>query len=498
MNKKTGPLLFWGMIALYFLFLAFQIFQSDYVMTDDTWSFWHTPDGHSNLDFWAPQGRVLTGYMQQWLFVLAGKIANLKYIRLLSWAGWIGCTILLFTVLKRVGRTKEIVLDDWTIRLTVAYTASSFFALVSISWLVCMEIFIPTLLSLAAGLLLYVQIIKGGMTIKISFWTAILFFLLGMIALFFYQTCFPFILLPFYCIYLSRKDGKFTPAMVAGLFYFFAGLAIYYCLFKYSLHWLGYDPSPRTALKFQPLDRIGFFFASPMNQAFDVAVFFNTGSVLSQAMFPVVFAAWLFFEFRYRKAPWVTKLRYILGLLFWWMLGYLPQLISQETFGPYRSMPVLGTMVFLMIADIVVSLIKEDRRRQITGFSLVTLFLVWGGLVYYAYLARPLRDEYAAVRQVVVSRYSSHIKKVVFVLADEDGFLPHYGVRHYKDEFGLPSTYKDWTPEPLVKQIVYEMTGDRQQADRLQIVMYRKTSEIPDKAVLNDPAVLFIDAHTLF
>jgi hypothetical protein len=86
----------------------------------------------------------------------------------------------------------------------------------------------------------------------------------------------------------------------------------------------------------------------------------------------------------------------------------------------------------------------------------------------------------------------------VFVRADEEGFLPNFGIHHYKDEFGMPSTYKDWTPEPLVKQIVYEMTGSREKADRLQVVLYQKADEIHDKKELADPNTLFIDAHTLF
>ena len=496
MNRNTRPFLFFGMILLYFLFLSYQILRSDYVMTDAAWSLWHTPDHHTNLDFWIPQGRLLTGYMQEWLFARAGTIANLKYIRLFSCAGWFGCTALLFGILRRLQRHRDIVLDDSVLLVTVAYFAAGFFTLVSISWTVCVEMFVPTFLSLLAGLLLFQQ--TDGASKRPSVWMMLVILLLGSVSLFFYQTCYPFILLPLYCLYLSRKDGKFTAPMLFGILFFFLVLGIYYLLFRYSLHATGYPPSPRTALKFDPLERLAFFFSPPLNQAFSVNIFFNTGDAFSQALFPVLLVAWLLFEFLYRKGRWLVKLRYVGGLLLWWVLGYLPTLISQETFGPYRSMPVLGTMVLMMIADVVLPLIKAGRPGEILKFSLIVVFLSWGGLVYYAYLARPLREEYRAVRKEVVTRYNTAIRKVVFVCADEDGFLPHYGVRHYKDEFGLPSTYKGWTPEPLVKQIVFELTGDRRQAEKLEVSVYEKASQIPDRKVLSDPAVLFIDAHTLF
>ena len=62
----------------------------------------------------------------------------------------------------------------------------------------------------------------------------------------------------------------------------------------------------------------------------------------------------------------------------------------------------------------------------------------------------------------------------------------------------MPSTYKDWTPEPLVKQIVYELTGNRQEAQSLKVSVYRSEGEIPDPSVLSHDDVLYIDAHTLF
>ena len=565
MNRIPKPLLLLiGLLAAYFTFLAFLIFRSNYVMMDTVWTVWHHPEPNTVFHHWSIQGRALGGCWLQWLFGLAGKISNVRFIRLVSWAGWVGFCALLFRVLRRVWRSGGLESGDWVIRLTVVFAAACLSVVLYIGWANCSEIFIPAILSLWAGLILFEGMygratgaaatgaaaaagVTGGAAaaaagrvtgaaaagaatnFRLPLWRAGLALVLGVLALFSYQTCYPFLLLPFYCVYLNRKDGKLTRPMLVALFFFFAGLVLYYIAFRYSLRLSGFQPSERTALGLDPLNRLSFFFSYPMNQAFNLNFFFNTKSALSQIVFPVLMGGWVLFTFLYRRGrasqangqtgqpakgqtglpakgqisqqvtgqAWI-RLRYILGMIFWWMLGYLPQLIAQESEGPYRTMPVLSLMVFLMMADWIGSLIKEGRQKMLLSFALILILLVRGGYVYYSYISGPYSEEYRAVRAAVADRYNSRIKKVIFVLADENGFMPRFGVAHFKDEFAMPSIHKDWTPEPLIKQIVYEMTGDRGQADKLEVTVYEKTGQIPDRMVLSDPAVLFIDAHTLF
>ncbi|HEY6900244.1 MAG TPA: hypothetical protein VI233_06365, partial [Puia sp.] len=444
MNRQ--PLFFPGLLALYFLFLAYQILNSTYVSPDDAWTIWNSTSSHHYIyDHWLRQGRLFSGLLQTWLFRAAHTIAGLKFLRLLSLIGWIGCTVMLYRVLKRL--QKRITLGDETVLLTIAYFAPAMFSLVYISWASCVEVSIPILLALAIGLVFYE---KGARA-----WTIALFLVGAVVILFFYQTFYPLVLIPFYCEYLSRRDGRVTRPMWTALLPFFVGLGIYYILFRYSVATSHLPSDPRTALKFDPLDRIAIFFAPPMNQAFNTNALFNMRSVISQAVFPVVAAAWLGIEFFYRKGKTGVKLRYVLGLLAWWILGYLPVMASQETFGPYRTMLVLGLMVFMMLADIVMTLIKDARTKMAFVYGVTLIFLCWGGFVYYGYLAHPLSGEYSAVRARLMKRYTPHIKEVIFIRPDEYAFQSHFGVRPYKDELGQPATYKEWTPEPLVKQIVY-------------------------------------------
>jgi len=136
--------------------------------------------------------------------------------------------------------------------------------------------------------------------------------------------------------------------------------------------------------------------------------------------------------------------------------------------------------------------------KLVMGYVLVVVFLSWGGLVYYAYIATPYKAEFGAVRSYIFEHYNSNIRQVVFIQADEDGFAKNFGVNHYKDEFGMPSTFKGWVAEPLVKELVYEMTGNRQAAEGLMVTCYKNAKDIPDPSVLGHADLLFVDLHSLF
>jgi len=493
MNTKSWPFLFWTLMVLYFLFLVWLIFQYNYQMIDDVWVLWHWPERNVVVHSRASEGRMFYGFSQQLFFSQAASISNIRYLRVISWAGWAGFIALLYVLLKRL-RNRDELSTDWVGYLTLAFMASSLPVLLYIGWVSCGDRWVSAILSLSAALLVYDNVgkgVKGWMAMAIAV-------ALGVVALFFYQTCYPFFLLPSYCLYLRRKDGKLNRVMLAGILTFFLGLAVYYPLFRYSVRAMGITAGERTALSFDILDRLSFFFSYPINQAFNLNLFFDTKSAVSQAVFPVLVTGWILFEFFYRKRPVWTTIRYIVGMIGWWILGYLPQLVSHESFGPYRTMPVLGVMVFLLMADTLAPLVKNEQVRNRLGFALVALLLVRGGYVYYRYIVRPFNAEYNAVKATVDARYTARIKNVVFVLAEEDGFLQSLHVRHHKDEFAMPSTYKDWTPEPLVKQIVYELTGSRQQAATLKVSVYHSAGEIPDRSILSHDDVLFIDAQTLF
>ena len=483
--------LFWRMLFLYFLFIAYQILHSDYLFTDEAFMLWHQADHHTVFTLFHTEGRALTGWLEQWLFEAGGTAANVKYIRLLSLGECVLTLIFLFLMLRR-WQQKGMEISDALIYATVGFVAASLSTTICIGWAVCTEVFIPTLLSLAAGWILYEAVgastgeaLKEGAPVKIATLTSLCVIALGVAALFFYQSPYPFLLLPFYFLFLTRKDGKLSKPVIVGLVYYFIILAVYFGLFKYWLKASGVVAADRTDLAFKPLDRLSFFFSFPLNQAFNGNAFFDARSILSQAVFPVLFLAWVVLTFyKSRRSKAVDKdqrpktggrIRYLLGMLAFWILGYLPLLIAQESFGPYRTMLVLSVMVFLMLADTVLLLIPS--LRMVIVFALIGVMLVAGAYHYKVYLADPLTKEDQAVRTAVREGYTDRTREVVFIRASDHGFERSLGIGSFKDEFGMPSTNKDWTPEPLLKQLVYELTGNRQQAAALKVSQYASMEE---------------------
>jgi hypothetical protein len=506
---RSTRLLFWTILSLYFLFIGYEILTSEYLFTDEAFMFWHQPDQHLVFKIWVSIGRVVSGWLKDWMFGASKTIADIKYIRFCTLVQCFLATLSLSYVLRRFQK-HGLPFSDGLIYCTVAFFAANLSSLILIGWAVCADFFVPIVLSLFAGLLLYEALMKEGQPLRndghpvekgwkmmipaAGVWLAIL---MGIASLFIYQTMYPFILLPFYGVFLLRKDGRLTRGMLAALFFFFVALGVYFLLFQWSLKATGVSSANRTDLGFDPLGRLSFFFSFPLNQAFNISAFFFARNALSQAIMPVLLLAWVLYTFFTGRGQAMMNVRYLAGMIAWWMLGYLPQLIAKESFGPYRTEIVFSVMVFLMIGDVVFTLVKNERSRSILTAVVVLILLIRGGYVYKNYIADPLTYEYKIVRGDIRDHYSAGTREVVFILAKENGFQSAFGIGPQKDEFGVPSTYKDWTPEGLVKQIVTEVTGSRAAAEALKVDVLPSLAAVRDPSLLKDPKVLVIDMPTL-
>jgi hypothetical protein len=157
-SKFTPSLFFWSILFLFFLFLGYQVLHADYAFTDEAYRLWHRLDHGTVFNDFHTQGRTLGGLMVQILFEKCHSVEDIKYIRLLSLGECILLVVILFAVLKGLQRSALPALNDQLIYLTVAFVASSLTAGNWISWAVSTIIFIPAMLSLAAGYILYVRI----------------------------------------------------------------------------------------------------------------------------------------------------------------------------------------------------------------------------------------------------------------------------------------------------------------------------------------------------
>jgi len=196
------------------------------------------------------------------------------------------------------------------------------------------------------------------------------------------------------------------------------------------------------------------------------------------------------------KVSTMMSLRYILGLMAFWVLGFLPQLVGHEAYAPYRTMLVMTLMVFMALVFAGLSLLHNNRSRMLVTFVLVAALLGKGAYNYKVYVADPLGKEYNAIRRELQTHYNGHIQEIVFIRPHRDGFETSLGIRSYKDEFGQPSTNKDWTPDPMMRQLVYEFTGSRQQAAALKVTQYF-VDDFHDSSAFHRDSVLLINAAQL-
>src|SRR5205085_12291984 len=110
----------------------------------------------------------------------------------------------------------------------------------------------------------------------------------------------------------------------------------------------------------------------------------------------------------------------------------------------------------------------------------------------------PLKKEYAVLRKFFESNYRPSIDTVYFVRADKFLFSREFHTKVYRDEFGAPSTYRDWVPEPIIKQMIFEMTGDRKHAERTNVIQFENRSLFDQTPKSSDTNSLVVDMNLLF
>ena len=82
---------------------------------------------------------------------------------------------------------------------------------------------------------------------------------------------------------------------------------------------------------------------------------------------------------------------------------------------------------------------------------------------------KPIKEEYAGVKNYFQQHYNRNITTVFFIKPSEDAFQKKYNLKISMDEFGVPSTFFTWVPEPLMRQLVLEKTGNREIANQLTV-----------------------------
>lgn len=435
------------------------------------------------------QGRLITGWLIQTGFEIIDSISELKYLRIFSLIGWLATIFLwqkyssrwcsIFELPKKISIVSAIIL------------ATGLPITVYIGWASCMEMFLGFSLALVASDLLFSEIFKKEI-VDISMWKIILIIGLGLCSLFIYQTTFGAFLIPFflYFLYYSKKIDK---TLLIGIGFYFATSIIYYFLFAFTLKKMGIAPSERTQLTTNLLEKISFFFSGPIPLGFSLNLPYNYHGIISQIIYPILIVC-VFVSIMKRHKKVLPIIRTTAVFLIFLALMYISVLSVPENFASYRTVLVVNLVCGIAIFEAVYSFISKETHKRIFSYCFCVLLIIIGTNNYNRQFRIPLNYEYNRLRDEIGKKYSSVIDSIFFIRASETIFQKTHDIGNYKDELGVPSTYKDWTPEPLVRQIIYEITGDRKIAAKVKFYQEAGAEMTFEKISSN---VIFINMDSL-
>ncbi len=505
LNKPYMGLLL-SLSALTILFLP--VFYSDYAFLDEAHQLWHNQDG-SDYSMFLVQGRWLTGLIFSRSFAALSAISGIKILRILSFFSW----AIFLEEFFRLGEKwrQRIVFDRSLLTLGGIYIACSLSLAIYIGWASCFEVGLASLLGLWSGHLFFTllddklqsQPGKGngapmpGST-PLTAIRILLILATALAALFMYQVAFALFLLPLACYLIAKKSAASTRMILAGIGAYLALSILYYLLFHISLKQGSAVAADRTSISMDFGGKLGFFFSAPLSQAFCLNFLYNMHSVVSQAFPILVMAGWVIAYMLTDKNSPGKKIRFVALFIVFCMFLYLPVLVARENFASYRTMFVLNLAVSLLIIDALLYLFRAKRTGNLLLTGLLCCFIAVGFRNFRYNFLDPLNKEYQWVGNDFNTRYDAAIRTIYFLRPAEDLFYPGFHIHPFKDEFGVPSTFKDWTPEPLMKQFILERTNNRSLADSTRLIQFTDRTASEAETKNPHPHALYIDVEGIF
>jgi len=151
------------------------------------------------------------------------------------------------------------------------------------------------------------------------------------------------------------------------------------------------------------------------------------------------------------------------------MFIYLPSLLVAENYASNRTLFALDMAVFILLAETVFSLARTYKSKSFAATFIIVIFLINAWYNFHKQFLQPVTIEYHFIKQFILQHYTPGINTIYLIQPGEDAFEKEYGITASWDEFGVPSTAKGWTPEPLIKQLIFEITGSRPTAEHVVV-----------------------------
>ena len=470
--KQKDIFLLLGLTAAV-LAIYYPVLQSAYLYTDDANLLWLARNNIALTSL--SQGRFITYRLFDIFFNAAGTVHRVTYIRIFSLTGWVLCLPIWYYVIKQVIEQNNLPTKITPLAMFFLICMPPF--AITIGWACCFQLFIACTGGLLSGYVMYLALQKRSATghVHVGLFTASL--LAGLVSLFTYQSGFGCFIIPFFISFLSRK--KFDTNSFAAFAGYLVICAIYYVLFKYSLVLYKVDAISRATLATNPFSKLLFFIARPLKSAFQFGILLNEQGIVGKLLYVAAVFSWLIMYLRqHRNNSLTDKAHYLLGIFIFLGFIYLPSLVVRENYASNRTLLGLDMAVFLLMA---ISFWPAGKKQGSYSLAIIIVLLLTNATYNFRLqFMQPVLAEFNRVKNEIGQHYTTAIDTIAIIQPTADAFVKRYGIHSSMDEFGVPSFLPAWVPDPMVRQLLYEVTGSRLQAEKLVILSIpASTNQIP-------------------
>jgi hypothetical protein len=198
---------------------------------------------------------------------------------------------------------------------------------------------------------------------------------------------------------------------------------------------------------------------------------------------------WLNFRSGVNRNFWL----FVLLLFGTFALIYLPSVIIKENYASNRTLLGLDMAVFAWVFLTLMQNIKAGSLFAGAGFVLVLI----AAYNLRSVFLRPAVDEYNGLKTYIDRNYRPGMSSVDYIRSSEGLAREKYGIASSWDEYGFFSSYFNWVPDPVTRQLVFEKTGNRTTAEKLIIRPWVSQEAYKAGSPQGGPGNLLIDAPAI-
>lgn len=456
-NNRT----YQALLIIIVIITSIPIF-STYGFMDDYRHIWESKLPNF-IDFFIQSGRPLFGILNQWFYEPMHAVEQLVYLRILGLAGLCVVIIQLFSIMKRFGYS------TWQIVSIIIVFNASYFTSVTICWATTYMIFWAMAAAIASGSILFkaVNPTNKGNAKSISIIAAAI---LSIVSLMLYQAIYPAFILPWF-LYTLKNFVFDKPTITRSAYTIvFHGCmyVVYFALFKVSLILTHLPNLERASISLELYQKLHWFVFTVFPKAlqFGTTLLDAKVSVIVAIVCATVIVLYII-KTIYHK-DFIQKIGFLLFIGGSLVMSFLPNFVSAESWASYRIMGALTfilTVLFIMAVENTY-LSRVASRVLISGIILLSI----ATSLYTNYsVVDVCKKEYAILKQELTANVIEKVESGTKIIAPQYYFLINNNKfkKYVSDEFVVLSSSYEWIATPMVKQIMYENTGNFERINKI-------------------------------